>query len=107
MSCVTRRCLLRRHTDHRTTYQQFGPAWSTRTVEEDPGAPFFDETPTYVVSGTLTDPDWPPGTVLGPYDPHSTARWRSERDNASSPGATGRPPCPSPGPRRSTPVSCI
>src|SRR4051794_38849038 len=29
MSCVTRGCLLRRHTDHRTTYQQFGPAWST------------------------------------------------------------------------------
>jgi len=47
MSCVTRRCLLRRHTDHRTTYQQFGPAWSTRTVEEDPGAPFFNETPIY------------------------------------------------------------
>ena len=27
--------------------------WSTRTVEEDPGAPFFNETTKYVVSGTL------------------------------------------------------
>jgi hypothetical protein len=23
----------------RTTYEQFEPAWSTRTVEDDPGAP--------------------------------------------------------------------
>src|SRR3954454_1396543 len=37
----------------RTTYQMFEPAWSTRTVEEDPGAPFFNDTPKYVVSSTL------------------------------------------------------
>jgi hypothetical protein len=27
--------------------------WSTRTVEDDPGAPFFNDTAKYVVSGTL------------------------------------------------------
>ena len=32
----------------RTTYQMFSPAWSTRTAEEDPGAPFFNDTPKYV-----------------------------------------------------------
>jgi hypothetical protein len=34
----------------------FEPAWSTRTVEEDRGAPFFNDTTKYVVSGALTDP---------------------------------------------------
>src|SRR3954471_17804851 len=33
----------------RATYTQFEPAWSTRTVEDDPGAPFFNDTTKYVV----------------------------------------------------------
>ena len=53
----------------RTTYEMFGPAWSGRTAEEDPGAPFFNETTKYVVSGTLSDPAWGPAQVLGAYDP--------------------------------------
>jgi dihydrofolate reductase len=52
----------------RTTYQEFGPAWSTRTAEEDPGAPFFNETRKYVVSSTLEKGDWEPVTILGGYD---------------------------------------
>src|SRR3954471_7181244 len=28
----------------RTTYEMFEPAWSTRTAEDDPGAPFFNDT---------------------------------------------------------------
>jgi dihydrofolate reductase len=28
----------------RTTYEEFEPAWSTRTAEDDPGAPFFSGT---------------------------------------------------------------
>ena len=36
----------------RNTYEMFEPAWSTRTVEDDPGAPFFNDTTKYVVSGT-------------------------------------------------------
>ena len=51
----------------RTTYEMFYPAWSTRTAEEDPGAPFFNETPKYVVSSTMTDTPWQNSTVLGPY----------------------------------------
>src|SRR4051794_28795074 len=42
----------------RNTYEMFYPAWSTRTVEDDPGAPFFNESKKYVVSTTLTDPEW-------------------------------------------------
>src|SRR5215212_9472216 len=42
----------------RVTYQMFEPAWSTRTAEDDPGAPFFNETTKYVVSGTLDEGTW-------------------------------------------------
>ena len=41
----------------RETYEMFEPAWSTRTVEDDPGAPFFNDTTKYVVSSTLTEGD--------------------------------------------------
>ena len=34
----------------------FEPTWSRRTVEQDPGAPFFNDTAKYVVSSTLTGP---------------------------------------------------
>src|SRR3954453_15306063 len=53
----------------RTTYQMFEPAWSVRTVEEDPGAPFFNDTTKYVVSSTLTEATWRNSEILGPYDP--------------------------------------
>src|SRR4051812_32831403 len=52
----------------RTTYQMFEPAWSTRSVEDDPGAPFFNETTKYVVSGTLEDATWNNSEIIGPYD---------------------------------------
>jgi len=54
----------------RTTFEMFAPAWSTRTVEDDPGAPFFNDTPKYVVSSTLTDAEsvWRNSTAIGGYD---------------------------------------
>jgi dihydrofolate reductase len=53
----------------RTTYEMFEPAWSTRTVEEDPGAPFFNDTTKYVVSGSLRAATWRNSEIVGPYDP--------------------------------------
>jgi dihydrofolate reductase len=53
----------------RTTFEMFEPAWSPRTAEEDPGAPFMNDTMKYVVSSTLTDPTWRNSTVIGRYDP--------------------------------------
>jgi dihydrofolate reductase len=53
----------------RTTYEMFEPAWSTRTAEDDPGAPFFNDTMKYVVSATLTDATWRNSEIVGPYDP--------------------------------------
>jgi len=61
----------------RATYEMFGPAWSQRTVEDDPGAPFFNDTHKYVVSGTLTEPSWGPATVL-PYDAARIAALKDE-----------------------------
>lgn len=51
----------------RTTYALFAPAWAKRTAAEDPGAPFMNQSPKYVVSSTLTRPDWHNTTVLGGY----------------------------------------
>ena len=54
----------------RTTWEQMGPAWSSRTADDDPGTPFFNETPKHVVSGTLRSAEgWNNSTVLGAYDP--------------------------------------
>jgi dihydrofolate reductase len=51
----------------RRTYQEFAPAWSGRTAEEDPGAPFMNEAPKYVVSASLQTGGWQNSTILGPY----------------------------------------
>jgi dihydrofolate reductase len=52
----------------RRTYEMFYPAWSSRTADDDPGAPFFNDTKKYVVSGTLENPEWSNTTVVGAYD---------------------------------------
>jgi dihydrofolate reductase len=62
----------------RVTYEMFEPAWSTRTVEEDPGAPFFNDTMKYVVSGTLTDATWRNSKIIGPYDADAIRRLKDE-----------------------------
>jgi dihydrofolate reductase len=62
----------------RTTYEMFEPAWSTRTVEDDPGAPFFNDTAKYVVSGTLTDATWRNSKIIGPYDPDAIRGLKDE-----------------------------
>ena len=64
----------------RTTFEMFEPAWSTRTVEEDPGAPFFNDTTKYVVSSTLTDPTWRNSKVVGPYDAGTIRALKDEVD---------------------------
>jgi dihydrofolate reductase len=53
----------------RVTYEMFEPAWSRRTVEDDPGAPFFNDTTKHVVSSTLTPTTWRNSEIIGPYDP--------------------------------------
>jgi dihydrofolate reductase len=64
----------------RTTYEMFEPAWSTRTVEDDPGAPFFNDTTKYVVSGTLTEGTWRNSEIVGPYDPETIRKLKNDVD---------------------------
>ncbi|HET7048182.1 MAG TPA: dihydrofolate reductase family protein, partial [Solirubrobacteraceae bacterium] len=64
----------------RTTYEMFEPAWSTRTVEDDPGAPFFNDTRKYVVSGTLAEATWSNSEIVGAYDPETIRRLKDEAD---------------------------
>ena len=58
----------------RTTYEMFEPAWSKRTAEEDPGAPFMNGTTKYVVSSTLRDTTWSNSEIVGPYSPEAIRR---------------------------------
>src|SRR5690349_1729065 len=62
----------------RTTYEMFEPAWSNRTVEDDPGAPFFNDTMKYVVSGTLEHATWRNSKVVGAYDPEAIGQLKDE-----------------------------
>jgi dihydrofolate reductase len=75
----------------RTTFQMFAPAWSTRTEEEDPGAPFFNNSPKYVVSSTLRSADeWQNSTVLGAYDPQAIRRLKDEVNGTIYVSGSGR-----------------
>jgi len=53
----------------RNTFEMFAPAWSVRTAEDDPGAPFFNDSPKYVVSSApQLKVEWNNSTLLGPYN---------------------------------------
>ena len=64
----------------RKTYEMFEPAWSTRSVEDDPGAPFFNDTPKFVVSATLTSATWRNSKIIGRYDRDAIRTLKGETD---------------------------
>ena len=64
----------------RTTFEMFEPAWSGRIAEDDPGAPFFNETTKYVVSSTLTDATWRNSEIVGRYDAEAIRRLKDDND---------------------------
>ena len=78
ISAVTKRC--RGILLGRTTFEMFEQAWPTRTAEDDPGAPFFNDTTKYVVSATLTAPAWKNTQIVGRYDPEMLSRLKDEVD---------------------------
>ncbi len=51
----------------RKTYTMFEPAWSPRTAAEDPGAPFMNDSPKYVVSKTLKEATWKNSSIINGY----------------------------------------
>jgi len=66
----------------RRTYEEFAPAWSAKTAEEDPGAPFMNESPKYVVSATLQSADWNNSTVVGGYSAEAIRSLKERIDGA-------------------------
>src|SRR3954469_4921236 len=64
----------------RTTYGMLQPQWWTRTAEDDPGAPFFNDTTKYVVSSTLTTATWRNSEIVGPYDPDAIRSLKEDVD---------------------------
>jgi dihydrofolate reductase len=64
----------------RTTYEMFEPVWSKRTAEDDPGAPFFNDTTKYVVSGSLSNATWRNSQLIGRYDPEAIRRLKEEAE---------------------------
>jgi dihydrofolate reductase len=74
----------------RTTYEMFEPAWSTRTVEDDPGAPFFNDTTKYVVSASLKTATWRNSKIIGPYDPGAIRSLKEEVDGDLYVSGSGR-----------------
>ena len=64
----------------RKTHEMFAPAWRDRTVEEDPGAPFFNETEKFVVGANEPTEEWANTTRLGAYDAEAIRRLKEERD---------------------------
>ena len=61
-------------------FEMFAPAWRDRTVEDDPGAPFFNETEKFVVGAQPLGEVWANTVAVGAYDPAVIRRLKSERD---------------------------
>jgi dihydrofolate reductase len=61
----------------RVTYEGFAAAWPSREGEF---ADKFNTMPKYVVSSTLTEPEWANSTVLNGDVLHEVARLKKERD---------------------------
>ncbi|MCW2820128.1 MAG: deaminase [Marmoricola sp.] len=74
----------------RTTYEMFAPAWRERTAEEDPGAPFFNQTEKFVVGADEPGEDWGPTTRLGAYDADALRAWKDGRERPAYVSGSGR-----------------
>ncbi|MEV3964128.1 dihydrofolate reductase family protein [Nocardia sp. NPDC050193] len=64
----------------RNTFEMFAPAWSTRTAEDDPGAPFFNDTVKYVVGAREPQVEWANSVSLSAYDPSRIRTLKDETD---------------------------
>jgi dihydrofolate reductase len=74
----------------RTTYEMFAQTWPNRTAEEDPGAPFFNDTTKYVVSSATTVVEWRNSTIVGPYNADTIRRLKAEVDGGLYTSGSGR-----------------
>ena len=64
----------------RRTFDMFAPAWRDRTAEDDPGAPFFNETTKYVVGQRDLAEEWAHTERLGAYDAGAIRALKDDTD---------------------------
>jgi dihydrofolate reductase len=74
----------------RTTHEMFAPAWRGRTVEDDPGAPFFNETEKFVVGAQEPAEQWANTTRLGAYDVTRLRDLKDSREGTIYVSGSGR-----------------
>jgi dihydrofolate reductase len=74
----------------RTTYEMFAPAWRDRTVADDPGAPFFNDTEKVVVGAQALGEEWANTTPFGAYDAQRLRELKDARDGSIYVSGSGR-----------------
>src|SRR4051794_34833534 len=74
----------------RTTHEMFAPAWRDRTVEDDPGAPFFNNTEKFVVGAQEPAEEWANTTRLGAYDAAALRDFKDSREGTIFVSGSGR-----------------
>ena len=74
----------------RTTYEMFAPAWRDRTAEEDPGAPFFNDTEKLVVGEHDLVEEWANTTPFGAYDATRLRELKDSREGSIYISGSGR-----------------
>lgn len=68
----------------------FAPAWRDRTAEDDPGAPFFNDTEKVVVGSRPLTEEWAHTTVLGAYDAERLHELKRSRPGSIYVSGSGR-----------------
>lgn len=74
----------------RTTHEMFAPAWRDRTVDDDPGAPFFNDTEKFVVGAQAPAQEWANTTRLGAYDAATLREFKDSREGGVYISGSGR-----------------
>ncbi len=74
----------------RTTHEMFAPAWRERTAEDDPGAPFFNDTEKFVVGAREPGEEWANTTRLGAYDAAQLREFKESRQGDIYISGSGR-----------------
>jgi dihydrofolate reductase len=64
----------------RNTFEIYEPAWSARTDDDDPGAPFMNGTAKFVVSSTLKETTWQNSKIVGPYSTDAIRQVKNDVD---------------------------
>lgn len=74
----------------RTTHEMFAPAWRERSAQDDPGAPFFNDTEKFVVGAHEPSEEWANTTRLGAYDAEQLREFKESRQGDIYISGSGR-----------------